>query len=235
MIEEILTSEEVEQVVDAIIELYPREKTDLKYETEFELLVAAALTAQTTDLAVNRVTPELFEHFPTPEQMMDAPVDEIHDIIRSSGLANRKAKHLKDMAKMIVEEFASEVPETKEELMQLPGVGSKIANVILTNGFGIPAFAVDAHVKRVSQKLHFVPKDFSVSEIEDMMTEKLPDEKWFPAHQSILEFGRNQCVARPHAHEECLECIRKVLPEDEVAISAYEKMMTELDDIASNE
>lgn len=235
MAEEILTSEEVGQVVDVIIELYPQEGTDLKYETEFELLVAAALTAQTTDTAVNRVTPELFENFATPEQMMDADVDEIHDIIWSSGLANRKAKHLKEMSKMIVREFGSEVPRTREELMQLPGIGRKIANIILTNGFGIPAFAVDAHVKRVSQKLHFVPKDSSVIEIEEMMTKKLPDEKWFPAHQSILEFGRHQCVARPHDHEECLECIKEVLPENEISQSAYEKMRTELDGIETSE
>lgn len=143
MIEEILTSEEVEQVVDAIIELYPRERTNLTYETEFELLVAAVLSAQTTDLAVNRVTPELFENFTTPEELMAAPVEDIRDIIRPNGLANRKAEYLQGMSKMLVEVFDSQVPQRRDELLQLPGIGPKVANVILTNGFGIPAFAVD--------------------------------------------------------------------------------------------
>ena len=230
MREEILTSEEVEQVVDAIIELYPRERTNLNYETEFELLVAAVLSAQTTDQAVNRVTPEIFENFPTPEELMAAPVEDIRDIIRPNGLANRKAEYLQGMSKMLVEVFDSQVPQRRDELLQLPGIGPKVANVILTNGFGIPAFAVDTHVKRLSQKLHFVPKDSKVSEIEDIMMQKLPEVKWFPAHRSILDFGRYQCVARKHDHRECLEAIRKILPEDEVSKSAYEKMRTELDD-----
>lgn len=230
MSKEILNATEVEQVVDAIIKLYPRDGTELQHRTEFELLVAAILSAQTTDAGVNSVTPELFEKYSTPELMAKAPLEEIRDIIQPIGLSKNKAKYLKEASTMLVEDLDSEVPRTYEELLQLPGVGRKVAGVVLTNAFNIPAFAVDTHIKRVSQKLHFVPKGASVLEIENIMTEKLPEEKWFSSHQSLIEFGRNQCTARAHNHAECLARIREVLPESDTAKTAYEKMKIELED-----
>lgn len=226
--EELLTKEEVKEVVQAIIEIYPESGTDLQYKTNFQLLCAVILSAQTTDIAVNRVTPTLFEQFPTPEAMAEASLEDIQDIIRSIGLHNNKSKYLKNMANVLLEEFDGRVPHNRKDLMTLPGVGRKTANVVLTNGFNMPAFAVDTHVHRVTKRLRFVPKEASVQEIEDLMTEKLPDKIWYQAHHSILLFGRHQCVAGKHDHAECLKRIKEKLPENSTTEKALKKMKIEL-------
>lgn len=223
----ILNDQEVHEVVKAIIQIYPESGTVLNYETNFQLLCAVILSAQTTDIAVNKVTPELFESFPTPKIMAEASLEEIQEIIRPLGLSNNKSKYLKNMASTLLKEFDGEVPHTRKDLMRLPGVGRKTANVVLTNGFNMPAFAVDTHVKRVTRKLHFVPEDASVQDIEKMMTDKLPEDIWYQAHHSILLFGRHQCVARQHAHSECLARIKDTLPDNETAKSAFQKITAE--------
>lgn len=221
----ILNANEVQEVVEAIIRIYPESGTDLHYKTNFQLLCAVILSAQTTDVSVNRITPKLFEEFPTPDTMAAASLDDLREIIKSIGLSNNKSKYLKNMANVLVEEFNGVVPDNRMELMTLPGVGRKTANVVLTNGFDMAAFAVDTHVKRVSQRLHFVPAGSSVQEIEDLMMEKLPEEIWYQAHHSILLFGRHQCVARKHNHSICLERIREALPETETADAAFQKLL----------
>src|SRR5699024_11955472 len=113
-----------------------------------------------------------------------ATLDDIREIIRSIGLSNNKSKYLKNMANVLVKEFNGVVPDNRKDLMTLPGVGRKTANVVLTNGFGMAAFAVDTHVKRVCQRLHFVPASSSVQEIEEIMMEKLPEDIWYQAHHS---------------------------------------------------
>ena len=226
--ETILNDKEVIEAIKAITKIYPELGTALKYETNFQLLCAVILSAQTTDIAVNKVTPDLFKSFPTPKAMASASLEDIKDHIRSIGLYNNKSKYLKNMSQMLLEKFAGEVPNNRKDLMLLPGVGRKTANVVLTNGFQTAAFAVDTHVKRVSKKLHFVPKDAAVPEVENIMTEKLPPEMWYPAHHSILLFGRHQCVARKHDHTKCLARIEKALPNNEVAKKAFRKMTTEL-------
>ena len=220
----LLNKQEVQEVVKAIIRIYPESGTDLHYDSDFQLLCAVILSAQTTDVAVNRISSKLFEKFPTPEAMGAASLDDLREIIRSIGLSNNKSKYLKNMANVLVEEFNGIVPDNRKDLMTLPGVGRKTANVVLTNGFDMPAFAVDTHVKRVSQKLHFVPADSSVQEIENLMMDKLPENMWYQAHHSILLFGRHQCVARKHDHSKCLERIKKALPETERAKTAFQKL-----------
>lgn len=222
--EKLLNVEETVEAVKAMIELYPERQTVLNYESNFQLLCAVILSAQTTDIAVNMVTPKLFESFPTPETMAEASLEDIQDKIRDLGLYNNKSKFLKNMSKTLLEDFDGEVPDNHKDLMTLPGVGRKTASVVMTNGFGLAAFAVDTHVKRVSRKFHFVPKDASVREIEDMMTEKLPENMWYQAHHSILLFGRHQCIARNHDHAECLKRLEIVLPDSEVAKNAFQKM-----------
>ncbi|WP_256729360.1 endonuclease III domain-containing protein [Tetragenococcus halophilus] len=128
-----------------------------------------------------------------------------------------------------MEKFEGQIPDNREELTTLPGMGRKTANVVLTNGFNIPAFAVDTHIKRVTRKLHFVPQDASVEKVEQMMSDKLPEDMWYPAHHSILLFGRYQCIARKHDHSECIERIKENMPENEIAASALEKMITEIE------
>jgi len=222
--EVLLNDQESTIVVQAINKLYPKLGTDLKHETNFQLLCAVLLSAQTTDVSVNKVTPKLFEKFPTPEKMASASLEEIEENIRSIGLYKNKSKYLKNMSAMLLEKFDGQVPDNREDLTTLPGVGRKTANVVLTNGFEIPAFAVDTHIKRVTRKLHFVPQDASVQKVEQMMSDKLPEEMWYPAHHSILLFGRHQCVARKHDHRQCLERIKEKLPENEIAKSAFKKM-----------
>ncbi|GAA3012111.1 endonuclease III [Tetragenococcus solitarius] len=222
--EVLLNDQESTIVVQAINKLYPKLGTDLKHETNFQLLCAVLLSAQTTDVSVNKVTPKLFEKFPTPEAMASASLEEIEENIRSIGLYKNKSKYLKNMSAMLLEKFDGQVPDNREDLTTLPGVGRKTANVVLTNGFEIPAFAVDTHIKRVTRKLHFVPQDASVQKVEQMMSDKLPEEMWYPAHHSILLFGRHQCVARKHDHRQCLERIKEKLPENEIAKSALKKM-----------
>lgn len=225
--EVLLNDEEVTEAVKAIARIYPELGTALNYETNFQLLCAVILSAQTTDISVNKVTPSLFQSFPTPEAMADASLENIRDNIRSIGLYNNKSKYLKNMANALLENYDGIVPQTRKELMSLPGVGRKTANVVLTNGFHMPAFAVDTHVKRVSRRLHFVPTDASVQDIEKIMTNKLPEEMWYQAHHSILLFGRHQCVARKHDHSECLKRIKDALSENEAANNGFHKMTEE--------
>lgn len=224
----ILNSKEVTEAVKAIVEIYPQLGTDLKYQTNFQLLCAVILSAQTTDIAVNKVTPALFESFPTPEAMAEATLEDIQANIRSIGLYNNKSKYLKNMPNVLLEKFDGQVPNNRKDLMSLPGVGRKTANVVLTNGFNMQAFAVDTHIKRLTKKLHFVPEDASVKGIEKTMTNKLPEKMWFQAHHSILLFGRHQCVARKHDHMKCLKRIKEALPQNDIAKSAFQKMAREI-------
>lgn len=226
--QQLLNKQETQEVVEAIIKLYPEYGTVLKYETNFQLLCAVILSAQTTDISVNKVTPKLFEQFPTPDKMASASLADIRNIIHSIGLYNNKAKYLKNMADILLENFDGKVPHNREDLMTLPGVGRKTANVVLTNGFDMPAFAVDTHVDRVTKILHFVPKDASIREIEIQMTEKLPEDIWYQAHHSILLFGRHQCVARKHDHQQCLNRIKEALPDNDILQKSLKKMSTEL-------
>lgn len=221
----LLNKQEVQEIVMAIIRIYPESGTDLHYETNFQLLCAVILSAQTTDIAVNRISPELFGQFPTPEAMAAASLEDLREIIQSIGLSNNKSKYLKNMSHKLVKDFNGVVPDNRKDLMTLPGVGRKTANVVLTNGFGMAAFAVDTHVKRVCQRLHFVPASSSVQEIEEIMMEKLPEDIWYQAHHSLLLFGRHQCVARKHDHEKCLERIREALPETKTAHTAFQKLL----------
>lgn len=225
----LLNKQEVTEAVKAIIQIYPESGTDLNYETNFQLLCAVILSAQTTDIAVNKISADLFEKFPTAKDMANASLEDIRKIIQSIGLSNNKSKYLKNMSYMLLEEFDGEVPDNRKDLMILPGVGRKTANVVLTNGFNMPAFAVDTHVKRVTQKLHFVPGASSVQEIENIMMDKLPKDLWYQAHHSILLFGRHQCVAHKHDHSECLNRIKNALPENDTTKIAFQKMATRLE------
>lgn len=198
---------DTQAIVQAMIELYPQDQSELNFNNHFELVCAVVLSAQTTDAAVNKVTPDLFRAFPDPQSMATAPLDAIREKIKTIGLYNNKAKFLKNLSQQLVEEYDGNVPADRKALESLPGVGRKTASVVLTNGFNIPAFAVDTHVSRVCQKFHLVTQGANVRQIEDQMTAKLPAESWYQAHHSILLFGRYQCIARAHDHSECIRLI----------------------------
>ena len=209
----ILTANEVQRIVSAMIKLYPQIESELNFNNNFELVCAVVLSAQTTDVAVNKVTPELFSKYPDAESMAAAELEDISRLISSIGLYKNKAKYLKSLSQDLLDKYNSEVPATREELESLAGVGRKTANVVLSNGFDIPAFAVDTHVNRVCKKFNLVPEEASVLEVEEVMCSKLPASIWRQAHHSILLFGRYQCVARKHDHDKCIERIEEVLGE----------------------
>ncbi len=198
----VLSKKKARHVIEEIIKLFPDAKPSLDFRNEFELLVAVMLSAQTTDSAVNKVTPALFERFPTPESLVKSTPSEIAPYIAKLGLYRNKARFLHQCAIQLVEDFDGQVPRTREELESLAGVGRKTANVVLSVGFGIPAFAVDTHVTRICKHHQIVKQSATVREIEDRVTEVLPEELWLPAHLAMIYFGRAICHPKnPTCHE----------------------------------
>jgi endonuclease-3 len=182
---------------------YPELRVPLDYGTTFQLLVAVILSAQCTDAAVNKVTPELFRRFPTPHRMADAPLAEIESMIRTLGLFRAKARSLKACARQLVERFNSEVPAAMEELTTLAGVGRKTANVILGHAFNLPGIIVDTHCKRVSRRLDLTRSEDPV-QIERDLSKLLPPEQWTGFSHRLIIHGRRICHARK---PDCKACI----------------------------
>lgn len=189
----VLSKKRARKVIEEIIALYPDAKPSLNFANHFELLVAVMLSAQTTDAAVNTVTPSLFAAFPTPEVMAEASEADLANYISRLGLYRNKAKYLKKCAQQLVQDFGGQVPQTRKELESLAGVGRKTANVVLSVGFGIPAFAVDTHVERICKHHDIVKQSASPLDVEKRVMEILPREKWLPAHQAMILFGREIC------------------------------------------
>lgn len=198
-----LSKKQCVQAIEIIGDMFPEARCELEHENVFQLLVATILSAQATDVSVNKVTPKLFAAYPSPETLADAPVEGIMTIINSIGLYRNKAKYLSKMAQMLLADYGGEVPQTREELMRLPGVGRKTANVVLSVGFDIPAIAVDTHVERVTKRLKMVPQNANVLEVEQTLMEKLPKELWSIAHHRLIFYGRYRCTARKTDCESC--------------------------------
>ena len=175
--------------------MYPQATTALHWRTPFELLVATVLSAQTTDAAVNQVTPALFARCPTPQAMLELSEDELGSMIRTIGLWRNKARNLLALCRILVERHGGEVPATREELVQLPGVGRKTANVVLSNAFGIPAIAVDTHVFRVARRLGLA-SGTTPERVEQELMAKIPEAEWSRAHHWLIWHGRRICHAR---------------------------------------
>lgn len=183
----------------------PITTTELQFTTAFELIVATLLSAQCTDKRINQVTPELFAAYPTPLAMSQAEVYEVFEYIRSVSYPNAKAKHLVEMAKMLVEQFNGEVPEKKEDLMKLPGVGRKTANVVQAVWFGKATMAVDTHVYRVSHRMGLVPKTANTPlKVEETLYKYIPAEDIPNAHHWLILHGRYVCLSRT---PQCSKCV----------------------------
>ncbi|SHE59756.1 DNA-(apurinic or apyrimidinic site) lyase /endonuclease III [Atopostipes suicloacalis DSM 15692] len=206
---ELLDTVETTKVIEAMGRIFPEAKAELNHKNTFELLIAVILSAQTTDVGVNKATPKLFEAYPTPELMMQADLLDIEDKIKTIGLYRNKAKFIKNTATKLVEEFNGEVPMSRKELESLPGVGRKTANVVRSVAFNEPAIAVDTHVERIAKKFKMVDETASVIQVENTLMEKLPKELWSIAHHRLIFFGRYQCPARKHDHEECIAIVEK--------------------------
>lgn len=194
--EKLLNDEEARHVLQRIGEMYPDAKSELHWDNNFHLLCAVLMSAQTTDKMVNRVMPKFMEDFPTPESLANASIAEIEDHIKQIGLYRSKAKHLSETAKILVEKYNSKIPEDKKTLMTLPGVGEKTANVVLAEGFGVPAIAVDTHVSRISKKFRIVDQNATPHEIGKRLEELLPKDEWIHTHHAMIMFGRYTMPAR---------------------------------------
>lgn len=189
-------------IVKRLRDLYPEATTALHHESALELLLATVLSAQCTDARVNMVTPPLFARYANAEKLALAKVKELERLIRSTGFYHVKAKNLIGISKMLVEIYDGEVPSTMEELVALPGVGRKTANVVLGNWYGIPSIAVDTHVTRLSGRLALSDHD-DPTKIEQELMKLVPKEDWtFLSHGLILH-GRALCKARKPSCEEC--------------------------------
>lgn len=176
--------------------LYPNAGCELNFNNVYELSIAVILSAQTTDVSVNKVTPRLFSAYPDFYSLSEANLSNLEELIKTIGLYHTKSKHLILLAKQVVEKFDGKLPENFELLQTLPGIGRKTANVILSVGFNLPGLAVDTHVLRVSQRFGFVPKGASPLSAELILKKALPESQWSEAHHAILFFGRYLCTAR---------------------------------------
>lgn len=185
-----------ERILDTLNEMFPNAECELIHRNPFELAVAVVLSAQATDVSVNKVTPALFEKYPTPEAMAQAELKEIEDCIRTIGLYHNKAKSIQAMSKRLVSDFHGEMPSTMEELLTLPGVGRKSANVILSVCFNVPAIAVDTHVERISKRLGLAQKKDDVYTVEKKLMKKIEQSQWSHAHHLFIFFGRYFCKAK---------------------------------------
>lgn len=204
----ILNRIETTQVIEAMGRIFPEAKAELDHDSPFELLIAVILSAQTTDIGVNKVTPNLFKAYPTPELMMNAELSDLEDKLKTIGLYRNKAKFIKNTAKKLVEEFDGVIPTTRKELESLPGVGRKTANVVLSVAFNKPAIAVDTHVERIAKKFNIVEENATVIQVENALMEKLPEALWSRAHHWLIFFGRYQCPARKHDHDACVKIVK---------------------------
>jgi endonuclease-3 len=193
----------VAAILEVLQKTYPNVVCALTHKNAFELVIATALSAQTTDVNVNKVTPELFKLYPTPKRLAAASLPEIEEIIHSTGFYRAKAKNIQGAARVLVERFGGKVPETIEELVQLPGVARKTANVVLGSWFGIAeGVVVDTHVLRISKRLELTKHDDPVKVERDLMR-VIPQSRWIQFSHEVIHHGRQVCVARA---PRCAEC-----------------------------
>ncbi|TDL82612.1 endonuclease III [Peribacillus frigoritolerans] len=198
-----LNMKQIREALDTIGELFPDAHCELNHSNPFELVIAVALSAQCTDVLVNKVTKQLFEKYKTPEDYLAVPIEELQNDIRSIGLYRNKAKNIQKLCTLLIQEYGGVVPKDRDELTKLPGVGRKTANVVVSVAFGVPAIAVDTHVERVSKRLAICKWKDSVMEVEKTLMRKVPMEEWSLTHHRLIFFGRYHCKAQA---PKCTEC-----------------------------
>ena len=196
-----LKKAEMQQAKDRLLELYPDAECALHFGSVFQLLTAVALSAQTTDKSVNEVTPMLFDRCPDAKSMARLTEEELQGYLRRIGMYKTKSKNILSMAKMLVEQYDGHVPEDYDELVKLPGVGRKTANVVLAVGFGQQRIAVDTHVFRLANRIGFTAEK-DVLKTELALMKAIPRENWTGLHHALIWHGRQVCTARgPKCHE----------------------------------
>ena len=195
-------NEDIKLILDRLEENYPDAECALVHQNVYQLIVAVALSAQTTDKSVNLITPALFEKYPTAEDLAKADIADVEECIRRIGMYKTKAKNIVGMAKALVENHGGQVPEDYDALVALPGVGRKTANVVLSVGFGHQRIAVDTHVFRVANRIGLVAEK-DVLKTELSLMDRIPEERWSKTHHSLIFHGRQCCDARKPKCEEC--------------------------------
>lgn len=197
-----MKKEVINKILDILEETYPEAECALHHQNVFELIVSVALSAQTTDKSVNQVTPNLFAAYPDAFALGNADPEEVSKYIKRIGMYKTKSKNIVNMAKTLAEKYDGQVPDDYDKLVELPGVGRKTANVVLSVGFGHQRIAVDTHVFRVANRIGFVnAKDVLKTELALM--EVLPENRWSRTHHSLIFHGRNCCAARKPDCENC--------------------------------
>ena len=192
----------VDEIIDKLKSMYPDAKCELNHEDPFQLLISTVLSAQTTDKKVNEVTKDLYKEYPDLKSFLKIEQVDLENRIKKIGLYKNKSKNITELVKKLDSEFNGEVPKTMEELTSLPGVGTKTANVVMSNAFNIPAFAVDTHVFRVSNRIGLA-KASTVKETERELKQNVPKEEWILGHHLLIFHGRRCCVARNPKCDEC--------------------------------
>ncbi|MEH6994623.1 endonuclease III [Neobacillus drentensis] len=198
-----LNNTQIRFCLDKMGEMFPDAHCELVHSNPFELVIAVALSAQCTDVLVNKVTKELFKKYKTPEDYLAVSLEELQNDIRSIGLYRNKAKNIQSLARLLLDEYDGEVPKDRDELTKLPGVGRKTANVVVSVAFNIPAIAVDTHVERVSKRLGICRWKDSVLEVEKTLMKKVPKDEWSDTHHRLIFFGRYHCKAQ---NPQCPSC-----------------------------
>ncbi len=194
--------------MDALQQAYPNAVCALHHRNAFELTIATILSAQTTDVGVNKVTPELFRMYPTPKKLAEAPLPELERIVRTTGFYRAKAKNIQGAARVLVESFGGKVPQTIEELIELPGVARKTANVVLGSWYGIASgIVVDTHVGRLSRRLELTAETDPVK-VERDLEHVIPQDHWIQFSHELIHHGRQVCIARK---PRCVDCTLETL------------------------
>lgn len=193
---------EIDIVLEILENTYKGAKCGLDYETPYQLLISTILSAQCTDERVNKVCSELYKDYGNPESISSLSEEELGNKIKSCGFYKNKSKNILGATKIILEKYKGEVPSTMEELINLPGVGRKTANVVLSNAFNVPAIAVDTHVFRVSNRIGIAMAE-NVEKVEEQLMTNIPREKWSDTHHYLIWHGRKICKARKPNCEIC--------------------------------
>ncbi|MFL4357903.1 endonuclease III [Streptococcus uberis] len=193
----------LKKIMAIIADMFPEAKGELEWEKPYQLLIAVILSAQTTDKAVNKVTPFLWAKYPNLEDLASANLTDVELILKSIGLYKTKARNIIKTAQILVDNYNGQVPKTHKELETLPGVGRKTANVVLGEVYAIPGIAVDTHVSRVAKRLNISSQDADVKEIEADLMQKIPKKDWVISHHRLIFFGRYHCLAKNPKCEVC--------------------------------
>jgi len=193
----------IEEIENYLDELFPNPRCELNYNKDYELLIAVVLSAQTTDKRVNKVTEVLFSKYPTLRDLKNADIKDISNIIKEIGTYRKKAIFIKEISRILDEEYEGTVPNNRKVLESMPGVGRKTCNVVLSNIYNVPAIAVDTHVSRVSKRLGLVYKKDDVDKIEKKLMRKIKKENWSKRHHQLVLFGRYKCKAQKPDCENC--------------------------------